>query len=139
MTSEPTTFSVILQDECGSTVLDDFTVADLATNVMADALTVPLPIVFDSVSKTFGSMDGHSFCGARSYELVNSAEVASFLTLDDDKDTLTLKTDSSSDEGQHTITIRARLESMALTSPETYVETTLTVTINPCQVTAFEL
>ena len=78
-------------------------------------------------------MDGFSFCGARSYELVDAASYASFLTLDDDNDTVALLSSLVSDEGLYTVKIRARLESMAISNPEIFKEATMQITIQPCQ------
>ena len=132
-------FTVVLQDECGSTELDDFTFGDQTITVLSDANTIALPVVLDSVSKAFGNQDGHSFCGARNYEIVGGDQYASFMTLDDDNDTILLQTSQVEDEGQYTVQLRVRLESMAASDPDTFKEASFTVTVNPCQVTDFGL
>lgn len=60
-------------------------------NVLDDAITVPIGPVDDTVSRKNGNQDGVSYCGARKFRIIDPTQVQSFITLDQDLQTLSIK------------------------------------------------
>ena len=71
ISSSNVTFQIDVVDECGVTVFDDIKLTDFRVFVLGPAEIQYLDQVKDSASKLFGNKDGLSFCGPRSYELVD--------------------------------------------------------------------
>ena len=89
--------------------------------------------VSDTVSEINGNKDGLTFCGERLYRIIESPTASSFLTLSDAKQTLTIASLKDEDEGDHTVKVEISLRK----HPEIIEVATITISINPCQVTSF--
>jgi hypothetical protein len=118
------TFEIIVQEECGETVLDDLTLADMSVYVLGPQDSQSFDEVQDSVSKQFGSMDGVSFCGARSYEIVDPEQA--YMSLTDRS--ITVQSTSEDDIGAYQVQVKVSLADQ----PAISKIFTFSVTIDPC-------
>ena len=89
--------------------------------------------VKDSASSKHGNKDGSSFCGERGFEILNLAEVESFISLPEFHDVVTLQSTSKADIGRYEVSIRIYL----INSPDIGRIETFTATVNPCLVESF--
>ena len=87
--------------------------------------------VEDSVSRESGNLDGVSHCGQRAFRIVDDSLVKSFITLDSETQTLSIVPTHNSEVGQWEIDIEVSL----VGDPLIKEVTTVTVIVNPCQVT----
>lgn len=74
-------FQIIVQEECGETVLDDFILFDMIIQDEGGEEIQSFSEVQDSVSKELGIKDGISFCGARKYEFLQPELHSSYLSI----------------------------------------------------------
>lgn len=124
-----TTFTIIVEDPCEQTVLDDFQIEDVFLSVKGLKVSRDLPLqVPDSVSKQFGNSDGVSFCGERTFTIQQFFFYGGFLTVNENVDQMEFATETPSDSGQYTIEVTVELtETQSVTKSSSFV-----VTINPC-------
>lgn len=88
------------QVDCSAVSLSSFSLDDMENYVFTMELEQTIPEVTDS---------SNGECGAVSYEIVDETTHQSYLNLDEPSRTLTLLSNSESDEGQYSITVRAFL------------------------------
>ena len=124
-------FRIIVQEECGETIFDDLVLADMTVFVNGPANTLTFDQVQDSISKQFGNKDGVTFCGARQYDLIDSAQHLGYFSLADR--TVSLESASDNDIGTHDVQLKVSL--VDLPAIERIV--TFKVTVDPCQVSSF--
>ena len=94
-------------------------------------MVVSVGPVEDTVSRQKGNLDGVSHCGQRAFQIVDDSLVKSFITLDSEAQTLSIAPTHTSEVGQWEIEIEVSL----VGDPLVIESTTVTVTVNPCQVT----
>ena len=76
------TFVVTISDPCEDTELLSFLVQDLVSYTEGETLSRQLPVVQDTVSQAEGNGDGSSFCGQRTFSVVNSQDFP-FISIED--------------------------------------------------------
>lgn len=89
--------------------------------------------VQDSVSRLLGARDGVSFCGARKYELIDEELHSAYLSLNG-----RIITGTSVDNsviGEHRVQLKVSL----FDQPDIFKIAEFMVTVNPCQVTDFNI
>ena len=79
-------FSVSLIDPCLKTVLDRFRLPDVTISVLHNTpfKRKLLPKVPDYISRIYGKKDGLSFCGERSFKVLQLSKYAEFLSVNDE-------------------------------------------------------
>ena len=118
-----------LPDGCVDTFFDDLPLQNLTLSVYGPQVTFQLLPATDSVSKTQGNSDGTTYCGERSYRLVDPDQVDTFMSLDS-SDLLILESFDTGEIGQYVVEVEVFfVEEPTLTKTQSF-----TVTINPCQV-----
>ena len=94
-------------------------------------MVVSVGPVEDTVSRQKGNLDGVSHCGQRAFRIVDDSLVKSFITLDSEAQTLSIAPTHLNDVGQWMFDIEVSL----MGDPLVTESTTVTITVNPCQVT----
>ena len=61
-------------DPCTDTTLDSFTIDDVSLSVDGGQETRPFANIADEKSRLNGNQDGVTFCGARTYSIVDSGQ-----------------------------------------------------------------
>ena len=82
-------------DPCKTSTLDDFTVLDMERSVKSGFNTQTIIDPTDLVSRTYGNLDGYSYCGLRDFEIVTLpvTTYSNFLGFDASSNTFTYGTD----------------------------------------------
>ena len=122
-------FTVEVLDPCEASEIVDFKVNDMHRFVGQSPIAQSLPVVQDTVSQSYGSMDGETFCGERKYEVVEELPV--FLEFDQVEKKLTLTPGSESESGEYTLTLKAYLYFF----PQVQMSKTFKVVIEQCEIT----
>ena len=100
---------------------------------LEDEMNVAVGPVEDSISRKSGNLDGFSHCGQRAFRIIDDSLVKSFITLDSEAQTLSIVPTNLSEVGRWEIEIEVSL----VRDPLIKEVTTVTITVNPCQVTEF--
>lgn len=120
-------------DPCKTSKLDDFTVSDMLVSVKGafDVQTLVDPT--DLVSRTYGNLDGNSYCGAREFEIsvLPASIYSNFLGYEPGFNTLTLGTNDDADVNVYELDLRAYL----VNYPEVELIKRFRVEVFWCQVT----
>ena len=121
-------------DPCVTTEFSDFVISDLLVKVHESPFTETVPDMQDSFSQTIViDEDGTSFCGDKTYELIDSQQHDSYLTFVDSFLTL-----SSEDDTQIGI-YEAQIKVSLVEYPEISSVADFALIINPCEVESFEI
>lgn len=85
------TFEVVMIDPCKTSVLSDFVVEDMSRSVKQMPSSQKLVKPQDSVSQSYGNLDGFTYCGPREFQITTepSSIYSNFLNLDHTFDTFT--------------------------------------------------
>ena len=124
-------------DPCKTSTLDDFIVDPMAKSVKSGLDTQTIIDPTDLVSRTYGNLDGYSYCGPRNFEIATlpTTTYSAFLSFDDATNTYTFGTNDQADVGVYDLDMRAYL----VNYPNVELVKTFRVEIIWCQVTDLDL
>ena len=83
-------------DPCKTSTIDDFQILDMEKSVKGGIGTQELIDPTDLVSRTYGNLDGYSYCGPREFEIktLPTTVYENFLSFDQSTNTFTYGTNS---------------------------------------------
>ena len=124
------TFQVVMIDPCKTSILNDFVVEDMSRSVKQMPSSQKLVKPQDSVSQSYGNLDGFTYCGPREFQITTepSSIYSNFLNLDSTFDTFTYGSNLQSDVGVYDLKMRVYL----LNYPDVELEKTFKVEIIWC-------